>query len=101
MLTDQTPINTIAEKTNADLGIREGQPIGCKVTLRDEKADDFLEKAFWVKEDLILERNIDEYESVDVIPPDFWYLDSNFIRRTEEESEYRIWNCGYLNYKKK
>jgi len=46
-------------------------------------------------------RNIDEYELVDVIPPDFWYLDSNFIRRTEEESEYRIWNCGYLNYKKK
>ncbi len=50
MLTNQEPVETLAKTTNAEFGIREGQPIGCKVTLRKDKAYDFLEKAFWVKE---------------------------------------------------
>ncbi len=60
MLTDQEPVDTIAQTTNAEFGIREGQPIGCKVTLRGENAYKFLKKAFWVKGDRILEQNFDE-----------------------------------------
>ena len=61
MLTNQTPVDTIAQNTNADLGIREGQLIGCKVTLRSENAHRFLEKAFWVKNNMLLEESFDEY----------------------------------------
>lgn len=60
MITGQEPVETIAQKTNADLGIREGQPIGCKVTLRHETAHEFIEKAFWVKNDQILVNNFDD-----------------------------------------
>ncbi len=61
MLTDQHPVETISKTTNADLGIRKGQPIGCKVTLRKKRAYDFLKKAFWVKNHAMWEDSFDEY----------------------------------------
>ncbi len=60
MITGQEPVDTISKTTNAELGIREGQTIGCKVTLRGKKAYDFLKKAFWVTNDRILLDNFDE-----------------------------------------
>jgi len=60
MLTGQEPVDTISKTTNADLGIRKGQTIGCKVTLRGKKAYEFLKKAFWVTSDRILKDNFDE-----------------------------------------
>lgn len=50
LLTGQEPIQTISRTTNRDLGIRRGMPIGCKVTVRGEKAYEFLKKALWVKD---------------------------------------------------
>ena len=38
-ITDQKPVRTISKVTNPEFGIRKGQPIACKVTLRNEKAD--------------------------------------------------------------
>ncbi len=64
MLTGQTPVETIATTTNAEFGIREGQPVGCKVTLRGQKAFDFLEKAFWVKENRLSEKSFDDHGNV-------------------------------------
>lgn len=61
MLTDQEPVETLAQTTNAEFGIREGEPIGCKVTLRKDKAYDFLEKALWVKEHSLPERCFDHH----------------------------------------
>ncbi len=61
MLTDQEPVDTISHTTNADLGIRKGQSIGCKVTLRGKKAYDFLKRAFWIKENYIWEDSFDDY----------------------------------------
>ncbi len=46
MLTHQTPVATRARSTNRDFGIRKGQEIGAKVTLRGEVARDFLARAF-------------------------------------------------------
>lgn len=43
-LTGQRPIITKAKKSIANFKLREGMPIGCKVTLRGEKMYDFLEK---------------------------------------------------------
>ncbi|MFB6253481.1 MAG: 50S ribosomal protein L5 [Halobacteriaceae archaeon] len=44
-ITDQQPIRTTAKETNPEFGIREGDPIGAKVTLRDENAVEFLDTA--------------------------------------------------------
>lgn len=46
MLTNQKPVATRSHATNRDFGIREGQEIGVKVTLRGELAVDFLRRAF-------------------------------------------------------
>ncbi len=59
MLTQRTPVRTISRTTNRDLGIREGMPIGCKVTLRGKEAEDFIRRAFWVKENRIAEYSFD------------------------------------------
>ena len=44
LITGQKPVVTKAKKSIAGFKLREGQPIGCKVTLRGEKMYDFLEK---------------------------------------------------------
>ncbi|MFB6197257.1 MAG: 50S ribosomal protein L5 [Halobacteriaceae archaeon] len=41
----QEPVRTTATETNPEFNIREGDPIGTKVTLRDDVAKDFLERA--------------------------------------------------------
>lgn len=46
VLTGQKPIITKAKKSIANFKLREGMPIGCKVTLRGERMYDFLDKLF-------------------------------------------------------
>jgi len=43
-LTGQKPCRNLAKKTIRDFGIRKGEPIACMVTLRKQKAIDFLKK---------------------------------------------------------
>lgn len=43
-ITGQKPIITKAKKSIAGFKLREGMPIGCKVTLRDENMYNFLDK---------------------------------------------------------
>jgi len=38
-ITGQQPVRTYSKVTNPEFGIRKGQPIACKVTLRGAKAD--------------------------------------------------------------
>ena len=45
-LTEQKPCKRKAKKTIRDFGIRKGESIACLVTLREEKAKNFLKKAF-------------------------------------------------------
>jgi large subunit ribosomal protein L5 len=45
-LTDQKPSKRVAKKTIRDFGIRKGESIACVVTLRKEKAEQFLRRAF-------------------------------------------------------
>lgn len=44
VITGQKPIVTKAKKSIAGFRLREGMPIGCKVTLRGERMYDFLDK---------------------------------------------------------
>ncbi len=44
-ITGQTPVRTTAERTIQDFNVREGDPIGAKVTLRGEDAEAFLDTA--------------------------------------------------------
>ena len=44
LITGQKPIITKAKKSIAAFKLREGMPIGCKVTLRGERMFDFLDK---------------------------------------------------------
>ena len=44
-VTEQQSVRTQAKRTEPDFGIRQGDPIGTKVTLRGPDAYDFLEKA--------------------------------------------------------
>lgn len=46
MVTGQKPVATRSHSTNRDFGIRKGQEIGAKVTLRGEAAAEFLARAF-------------------------------------------------------
>ncbi len=41
----QQPVRTVAQQTVGEFDIREGDPIGAKVTLRDDDAHEFLETA--------------------------------------------------------
>ena len=60
MLTTQKPVQTMSKGTNRDLGLRKGMPIGCKVTLRDQKAIDFFKKALWVRDNKLPAWSFDE-----------------------------------------
>lgn len=41
-LSGQKPVKTFSKVTNPEFGIRKHQPIGCKVTLRGNKADNMI-----------------------------------------------------------
>ena len=60
-LTRQKPIRTKARLTNRDLGIRKGEPIGVKVTLRKEMAHTFLTGAFEAVEKTLPKRSFDQW----------------------------------------
>ena len=59
-ITDQTPVKRKAKKTIRDFGIREGESIAVVVTLRKEKALDFLKKVLPVVDNKVSKRSFDE-----------------------------------------
>ncbi|RLF36778.1 MAG: 50S ribosomal protein L5 [Thermoplasmata archaeon] len=59
-LTGQKPVQTLSKTTNKDWGIRKGMPIGCKVTLRGEKAERFLVEALKTRNNKIADYSFDD-----------------------------------------
>jgi len=57
-LTGQKPTVTYSEKTIKNFGIRKGEAIGGKVTLRGDNAMEFLKRALVVKENKLKKRQI-------------------------------------------
>jgi large subunit ribosomal protein L5 len=60
-LTGQKPCIRKAKKTIRGFGIRRNEPIACLVTLRGEKAQNFLRRAFQAVDNEISERSFDRY----------------------------------------
>ena len=58
-ITGQTPCMRKAKNSIRDFGIRKGESIACIVTLREEKAIDFLKKALPVVDNKISARSFD------------------------------------------
>ncbi len=59
-LTGQKPVQRKTQKTIRDWGIRKGEPISCKVTLRRERAYGFLKRALEVVEMRLETTSIDK-----------------------------------------
>lgn len=60
MVTKQKPVVTHAKVTNRDLGVRYGMPIGCKVTMRGEDAQNFLKKALSIRDNRVAVYSFDK-----------------------------------------
>jgi len=69
-ITNQKTIQTLSKTTNKDLGIREGMPLGCKVTLRGKRAHDFLKEAFIARDNKIAEYSFDDQGNLSFGIPD-------------------------------
>lgn len=59
-ITGQKPIETLSKTTNKDWGLRKQMPIGCKVTLRGKKAEDFLKDALNTRENKMADYSFDD-----------------------------------------
>lgn len=75
VLTGGTPVRTVSTKTIRDWGIREGMPIGCKVTLRGKPAEDFVEKTLWPRENRVPEWSFDREGNLQFGLPDHTALE--------------------------
>ena len=60
MVTGQKSVQTKSKNVNRDLGIRVGMPLGCKVTLRGDVAEDFLQRALPIRERKIYAYSFDK-----------------------------------------
>ena len=60
-VTGQAPSSRNAKRTVKDFGIRKGEPIGCIVTLRGEKAVGFLRTSLVAVNNRLKESSFDEY----------------------------------------
>jgi large subunit ribosomal protein L5 len=71
MVTSKKPVKTLAKTTNRDLGIRQGMQIGCKVTIRGKEAEEFVKKAFWIRENRIATYSFDPEGNFSFGIPDY------------------------------
>jgi large subunit ribosomal protein L5 len=69
-ITHHKPIQTLSKTTNKDLAIRNRMPIGCKVTLRGNDAENFLKSAFETRENKIAEYAFDNQGNMSFGIPD-------------------------------
>ena len=59
-ITNGTPIKTVTNKRIQEWGLRPGLPIGCKITLRKQKALQLLPRLLEAVENKLKERQFDE-----------------------------------------
>jgi len=58
-ITGNAPVRSIAKKTQPAFGIRKGGAIGCRVTLRGDKAENFLKTALGIVEGRVFRSQFD------------------------------------------
>lgn len=59
-ITKQTPIRTIAKKTQPAFSVRKGAPIGCKVTLRGKPAEEFIKTSLGIVDRILFDTQFDK-----------------------------------------
>jgi len=59
-ITKQTPVRSLAKKTQPAFSVRKGAPIGCKVTLRGKPAHEFIATALKIVDRTIFESQFDK-----------------------------------------
>jgi large subunit ribosomal protein L5 len=59
-LTGQKPCKRKAKKSIRDFGIRKGEPMACIVTLRNDKAREFIKRALQAVENKVSKRSFDK-----------------------------------------
>lgn len=73
---NQKPIQTLSKTTNKDLALRKKMPIGCKVTLRNKKAEEFLKQALKTRENKIADYSFDDQGNLSFGIPDHTLFES-------------------------
>ena len=63
-ITGQGVVRSFAKKTLPAFGIKKNEPIGCKVTLRGQKAQDFLETALGIVDKTLARSQFDSLGNV-------------------------------------
>ncbi|MEM0129497.1 MAG: 50S ribosomal protein L5 [Thermoplasmata archaeon] len=64
MVAHQKPVATRARSTNRDFGIRQGQEIGAKITLRGARAEEFLDRALEARDRQLDPASIDRFGNI-------------------------------------
>ncbi|HEY5538228.1 MAG TPA: 50S ribosomal protein L5 [Thermoplasmata archaeon] len=59
LVTGRKPVQTLSRRTIRDWGIRQGMPIGARATLRGKNAEEFLRKAFAIRNNRIAAYSFD------------------------------------------
>jgi len=75
MVTGQKSVQTKSKNVNRDLGIRVGMPLGCKVTLRGDTAEEFLQRALPIRERKIYAYSFDREGNMSFGIPDYTDFD--------------------------
>ena len=63
-ITGISPVKTVTQKRLAAWGLRPGLPIGCKITIRNSKAKELLQRLLMARENVLRESNFDNYGNV-------------------------------------
>jgi large subunit ribosomal protein L5 len=63
-ITNENPVKTVTSKRIQEWGLRPGLPIGCKITLRKQKASQLLSRLLEAIENRLKERQFDENGNV-------------------------------------
>jgi len=63
-ITGINPIKTVSNKRIPAWGVRPGLPIGCKITLRRDKAEELLKRLLKAKDNILTESQFDENGNV-------------------------------------
>lgn len=70
-ITGVPPVKTITNKRIMGWGLRPGLPIGCKITLRKQPAEDIIPRLLHAKDNILAERNFDNNGNVSFGIPEY------------------------------
>lgn len=70
-LTNGKPVKTFTQKRIPEWGVRPGLPVGCKITLRNNKAIDMIKRILDAKANTLNENNFDECGTISIGIPEY------------------------------